>query len=53
MSGSLILWLGGALYLLAVIRTAGKRFDTDFICWQEQMHRATIGSVLTQTGKGT
>ena len=43
---SALLYIGGVLYLLAVIRTTGKRYDADFISWQEAMHRATVGSVL-------
>ena len=48
---SAILWLGGALYLLAVIHTTGKRYDADFISWQEAIKRATLRSVLKQSGK--
>lgn len=48
---SALLYIGGVLYLLAVIRTTGKRFDADFISWQEAMKRATYCSVLS--GKGT
>ena len=40
-------------YLLAVIRTVGKRFDADFHAWQTRMHDVTVASVFTQTGKGT
>jgi hypothetical protein len=44
---SAILWLGGALYLLAVHFTVGKRYDADFISWQEQLKRVTYRSVFS------
>ena len=48
---SALLYIGGVLYLLAVIHTAGKRYDADFISWQEAMKRATVATALN--GKGT
>ena len=48
---SALLYIGGVLYLLAVIRTTGKRFDGDFNAWQCRMHDATVATALN--GKGT
>jgi hypothetical protein len=49
MSALNLLWFAlNTVYLLAVIRVAGKRFDADFISWQEAMKRATYRSVLTK-----
>ena len=45
---SALLYIGGVLYLLAVIRMAGKRFEADHLQWHEQMRRATVGSVFTR-----
>jgi len=49
---SAFLYIGGVLYLLAVIRTTGKRYDADFISWQDQMKRATYRSVLRSETDG-
>ena len=49
---SAILYIGGVLYLLAVIQTTGKRWNADFHAWETRMHDLTVSSVLTQTGKG-
>ncbi len=43
---SAILYIGGVLYLLAVIQTTGKRWDADFHAWQTRLHDLTVGSVL-------
>ena len=48
---STLLYVGGVLYLLAVMRTTGKRYDDDFLLWQERMRHATIGSVLARQGE--
>ena len=50
---SAILYIGGVLYLLAVIQTTGKRWNADFHAWETRLHDLTVGSVLTQTGKGS
>ena len=50
---SALLYIGGVLYLLAVIQQTGKRWDADFHAWQTRLHDLTVGSVLTQTGKGS
>ena len=39
------------LYFLGVHFTVGKRYDADFISWQEAIKRATLRSVLKQSGK--
>ena len=44
---SALLYIGGVLYLLAVIHTAGKRYDADFNAWQYRMHDATVASVFS------
>ena len=53
MTFHLVCFALNTIYLIAVIRVTGKRWDADFIQWHETMKRATIGSVLTQTGKGS
>ncbi len=50
---NLALLLFNVCYLAAVHRTVGKRWDADFHAWETRMHDLTVGSVLTQTGKGT
>jgi len=49
---SALLYIGGVLYLLAVIRTTGKRWDADFHAWQTRMHDVTVARALRSDDNG-
>ena len=39
------------MYLVAVIRTVGIRYDRDFDLWTRRMRRVTVGNTFKQAGK--
>ena len=42
---SAILWLGGAIYLLTIIQTAGHRYERDFVQWQAYVFEDGINTL--------
>lgn len=54
--GNVMMWLNLAflvfnmMYLIAVIRSVGIRYDRDFDLWTRRMRRATISKSFIQTG---
>lgn len=43
---SALLYIGGVLYLLAVIRVTGKRFEAHHLAWRDRLQGAILADAI-------